>query len=292
MNASDISKDGNKRLRSSYLSTVISISLVLFMLGLLGLLVVDAKKISDYVKEHVQLNIFLNDDIKNPQLNSFIKTINELPYVKSSKYIYKEEALDSLIRDLGDGASGMIEANPLPATIDVNIYAEYAHPDSLRIIKERLSGYNLVLEVAYQQTEVDKMNENFRTVAMIILIFCGLLLFIAIVLINNTIRLSLYSKRFLIKSMQLVGATKGFIRWPFLKRGLVHGLFAGIISICLLSGIIYLIQQNFPEFGQLSDMMVIGILFATVVLFGCFLSGLSTFFAVNRYLHQHVDELY
>ena len=292
MNASDISKDGNKRLRSSYLSTVISISLVLFMLGLLGLLVVDAKKISDYVKEHVQLNIFLNDDIKNPQLNSFIKTINELPYVKSSKYISKEEALDSLIRDLGDGASGMIEANPLPATIDVNIYAEYAHPDSLRIIKERLSGYNLVLEVAYQQTEVDKMNENFRTVAMIILIFCGLLLFIAIVLINNTIRLSLYSKRFLIKSMQLVGATKGFIRWPFLKRGLVHGLFAGIISICLLSGIIYLIQQNFPEFGQLSDMMVIGILFATVVLFGCFLSGLSTFFAVNRYLHQHVDELY
>ena len=292
MNASDISKDGNKRLRSSYLSTVISISLVLFMLGLLGLLVVDAKKISDYVKEHVQLNIFLNDDIKNPQLNSFIKTINELPYVKSSKYISKEEALDSLIRDLGDGASGMIEANPLPATIDVNIYAEYAHPDSLRIIKERLSGYNLVLEVAYQQTEVDKMNENFRTVAMIILIFCGLLLFIAIVLINNTIRLSLYSKRFLIKSMQLVGATKGFIRWPFLKRGLVHGLFAGFISICLLSGIIYLIQQNFPEFGQLSDMMVIGILFATVVLFGCFLSGLSTFFAVNRYLHQHVDELY
>ena len=292
MNASDISKDGNKRLRSSYLSTVISISLVLFMLGLLGLLVVDAKKISDYVKEHVQLNIFLNDDIKNPQLNSFIKTINELPYVKSSKYISKEEALVSLIRDLGDGASGMIEANPLPATIDVNIYAEYAHPDSLRIIKERLSGYNLVLEVAYQQTEVDKMNENFRTVAMIILIFCGLLLFIAIVLINNTIRLSLYSKRFLIKSMQLVGATKGFIRWPFLKRGLVHGLFAGIISICLLSGIIYLIQQNFPEFGQLSDMMVIGILFATVVLFGCFLSGLSTFFAVNRYLHQHVDELY
>ena len=292
MNANDLPKDGNRRLRSSYLSAVISISLVLFMLGLLGLLVVDAKKISDYVKEHVQLNIFLKDNISNLQLNSFIITINELPYVRSAKYVSKEEALDSLKRDLGEDALSMIESNPLPATIDVNIYAEYAHPDSLRKIKEKLSNYKLVLEVTYQQNEVDKMNENFRTVAMFILIFCGLLLFIAIVLINNTIRLSLYSKWFLIKSMQLVGATKGFIRWPFLKKGLVHGFYAGIISVFLLSGIIYLIHQNFPEFGQLSDLTIIGFLFGGVVIFGCILSGLSTFFAVNRYLHQHFEELY
>ena len=292
MNINDAPKDGNKRLRSSYVSSVISISLVLFMLGLLGLIVLDAKKISDYVKEHVQLNIFLQDNISNSELKSFIKTVSDMPYVRSARYVSKEEALDSLKKDLGEGAVSMIESNPLPATIDVNIYAKFAHPDSLHRIKEIISAFKLVREVAYQQNEVDKMNENFRTVAMIILVFCGLLLFIAIVLINNTIRFSLYSKRFLIKSMQLVGATKGFIRWPFLKKGLLHGFYAGIVSIILLSGIISLIQQRFPEFGQLSDMIILGYLFGGLVVFGFILSGFSTFFAINRYLHQHIEELY
>jgi cell division transport system permease protein len=292
MNANDTPRDGNFRLRTSYASAVISISLVLFMLGLLGLLIVDARKISDYVKEHVQLNIFLHDNIPNSQLNSFIKTINDLPYVRSARYVSKEEALDSLKKDLGDGAVSMLESNPLPATIDVNIHANYARPDSLKWIREKLSTYKPVMDVTYQQDEVDKMNQNFRTVAMVILVFCGLLLFVAVVLINNTIRLSLYSKRFLIKSMQLVGATKGFIRWPFLKKGLIHGFYAGFISNFLLCAIIYLIHQNFPELGQLSDMTILGFLFASVVVFGFLFSGVSTFFAVNRYLHQHVDEMY
>jgi cell division transport system permease protein len=285
-------KDGSRRLRSSYLSAIISISLVLFMLGLLGILVLDARKISDYVKEHVQLNIFLQDNVTNTQLASFINELNSLPYVKSAVYISKEEALDSLKQDLGADATGMLDSNPLPATIDVNLHANYAHPDSLMKIKAALSTYKPVLEVAYQHSEVDKMNKNFRTVAMIILVFCGLLLFIAIVLINNTIRLSLYSKRFLIKSMQLVGATKAFIRKPFVLKSLVHGFYSGIISLILLSGILYLIQQRFPEFGQLSDVTMLAFLSAAIVIFGFILSGFSTYFAVNRYLHQHVDELY
>ena len=135
----DIPKDGGKRLRSSFASTVISVSLVLFMLGLLGLMVLDAKKISDYVKEHVQLNIFLQDNITNNQLNSFVNSINALPYVRSSKYISKEEALERLKNDLGEEATGMLESNPLPATIDVNLHANYAHPDSLKKIKDYLS---------------------------------------------------------------------------------------------------------------------------------------------------------
>ncbi len=286
------SKEGVKRLRSSYASSVISISLVLFMLGLLGLLVLDAKKISDYVREHVQLNIFLKDNIEEAELNKYIASINQLPYVRSSRYVSKEEALDSLKKDLGEGALGMLESNPLPATIDVNINALYARPDSLEKIKETLSSNKNVVEVTYQQNEVDKMNKNFSTLAMIILIVCGLLLFIAMVLINNTIRISLYSKRFLIKSMQLVGATKSFIRWPFLKRGLMHGFIAGLVSIVLLSGIIYLIQQRFPEFGQLSDIRILGILFLGVIVFGFILSGLSTYFAINRHLKRSVDDLY
>jgi cell division transport system permease protein len=148
------------------------------------------------------------------------------------------------------------------------------------------------MEVTYQQNEVEKMNRNFRAVAMIILVFSALLLFVAVVLINNTIRLSLYSKRFLIKSMQLVGATKSFIRWPFLKRGLVQGFVAGIFSMLLLFLIIYLIQQKFPDFGQLSDLKIIGIIFSFVIILGFILSGISTFMAVNKHLKNPIDQMY
>jgi cell division transport system permease protein len=292
MTANEIAKPAGRRLTSSYVSSVISISLVLFMMGLLGLMVLDARKISDYVKEHVQLNIFLQDNLSKTQLDRFIAKINALPYVRSVNYISKDEALERLKNDLGEDAVSMIESNPLPATIDVNLHARYAQADSLLKIKEILSSNKEVMEVVYQQNEVEKMNKNFRTVAMIILMFSALLLFVAVVLINNTIRLSLYSKRFLIRSMQLVGATKGFIRWPFLKKGILQGFVAGLISMILLSGIIYLIQQRFPDFGQLSDLRIIGILFGSVIAFGFLLSGLSTYFAINRYLHHPIDELY
>jgi cell division transport system permease protein len=200
--------------------------------------------------------------------------------------------MDSLRRDLGESAVSMLDVNPLPATIDVNLRASYAQSDSLKKIKDELSQNKMVKDVTYQQTEIKTINENFRTVAIVILVFCGLLLFVAIVLINNTIRLALYSKRFLIKSMQLVGATKGFIRKPFLTRSLVHGIYAGIICMILLTGIIYIIERQFPELHQLSDINILGILAGAIILFGMILSGISTFFAVNRYLRLHVDELY
>ncbi len=285
-------KDGNKKLRSSYASSIISIALVLFMMGLLGLLVLDAKKISDYVKEHVQMNVYLNDNVPQSEVDKFTRMLLVQKFVRTVQYISKEQALDSLKRDLGESALTMLDANPLPATIDINLKAAYAHPDSLKLIQKRLSEYKLVKDVAYQQTEIKRMNENFRTIAFVILIFCALLLFVAVVLINNTIRLALYSKRFLIKSMQLVGATKGFIRKPFLFKSLAHGIYAGLISMILLTGIIYLIQQQFPELNQLSDLNILSILFAAIILFGMILSGISTFFAVNRYLRLHIDELY
>jgi cell division transport system permease protein len=291
MSAQD-SKEGGKRLTSSYVSSVISVTLVLFMLGLLGLMVLDAKKISDYVKEHVQVSIFLQDNLDDKQVASFSDRIHKLPYVRSTTFISKDAALEKLKNELGEDALGMIESNPLPATIDVNIVAAYAHPDSLAGIKAELQKNKEVMEVVYQQNEVAKMNKNFRTLAMIILVFSALLIFVAVVLINNTIRLSLYSKRFLIKSMQLVGATKGFIRWPFLKKGLVQGLLAGIISMILLMVIIYFIHQKFPDLGQMSDLNIIGILFIGVISFGFILSGFSTYFAVNKYLRYPIDQMY
>jgi len=286
------SKIGNRRLRSSHISAVVSISLVLFMIGLLGLLLLDSKKISDYVKEHVQLTAFLQDDVKEADILDLEKSLLATPYVKSTQYISKQQALDSLKRELGDDAVSMIENNPLPASLDISLNASYANPESLKKIADFIGKNKIVSEVSYQRTEVSRMNENFRTVALVILIFCGLLLIIAIALINNTIRLSLFSKRFLIKSMQLVGATKGFIRKPFIGRGLLNGLYASLIACILLSGLIYLIHRKMPELQQLQDWKIIGTLFIAITLFGLFLSGISTFFAVNRYLRLKLDELY
>ncbi len=285
-------KEGSKRLRSSYASSIISVSLVLFMLGLLGVLVTDARKISDYVKEHVEVNVYLQDNIPPSDLALFMKALNESDFVKSARYVSKEEALDSLKKELGEGATQMIESNPLPASIDIKIKAAYSNPDSLLRIKDLLGKIQLVREVSYQHSEIDQMTKNFRTIAMIILLFCGLLLFVAIVLINNTIRLALYSKRFLIKSMQLVGATRGFIRWPFLKRSIVHGIYSGVISILLLAAVIYAIHIQFPDFQQLSDIKTLAIIFPAVLLFGITLSGFSTLFAINKYLKMQGGELF
>ncbi len=283
---------GSGRLRSSFITSIVSISLVLFMIGLLGLLLLDSKKISDYVKEHVQLTVYLQDDSKEADINMLLKSLTEKPYVKSAQYISKQQALDSLKRDLGEDAVSMIESNPLPSSIDLSLNAAYANPESLKSIADGIGQNKIVREVSYQRTEVDRMNENFRTVAMVILVFCGLLLIIAIALINNTIRLSLFAKRFLIKSMQLVGATKGFIRKPFIGRGLINGLYASIIACILLSGLIYLIQREMPELRQLQDWKIIGTLFIAITVFGLLLSGISTFMAVNRYLRLKLDDLF
>jgi cell division transport system permease protein len=285
-------KAGRMRLRSSYLSSIISISLVLFMVGLLGLLVLDARKISDYVKEHIQLTVFLNEDVPEVEVSALQNLLDHSAFVKSSQFVSKQQALDSLKKDLGEDAVGMLEDNPLPASIDIKLHAEYAHPDSMKNIADNIQQNKIVREVTYQHTEVDMMNKNFRTVALVLFLFSALLFFIAIALVNNTIRLSLYSKRFIIKSMQLVGATKYFIRKPFLKQGLMHGLYAGIIACVLLSGLLYVIANKFPELVKVQDIKIIVTLFTGVILFGIFLSVMSTMMAVNRYLRLKTEELY
>lgn len=286
------SKSGNKRLRSSYLSSVISISLVLFMLGLLGMLVLDAKKISDYVKEHVQLNVFLIDDVSDPEISALRDLLEKNKAIRSVRFISKQEALDSLKKDLGSDATSMLEINPLPASFELKLRAEFTDAETLKSISSEIQKSKLVREVTYQQTEVERMNENFRMVAIAILLFCALLFFIAVALINSTIRLSMYSRRFLIKSMQLVGATKGFIRKPFISRAIVHGFYAGLTACLLLSGLLYYIRTKFPEFVQLQDIKENGMLFGGVIVLGMLLSVTSTFLAVNRYLRVSLDELY
>jgi len=285
-------KSGNKRLRSTYLSSIISISLVLFMLGLLGMLVLDAKKISDYVKEHVQLNVFLNDEVSDQEISAFQDLLQKNPAIKSVRFISKKEALDSLKKDLGEDAASMLDVNPLPASFELKLNAAFTSAGMLKQVSADIQQNKMVREVTYQQTEVDRMNDNFQMVAIGILLFCVLLFFIAVALINSTIRLSMYAKRFLIKSMQLVGATKGFIRRPFISRAVAHGLYAGFIACLLLSGLLYFIRSKLPEFVQLQDLKENGILFAGIIVLGILLSVTSTYFAVNRYLRVRIDELY
>ena len=261
------------------------------MLGLLGMLVLDAKKISDYVKEHVQLNVFLND-VSDPEISALQDLLSKNKAIKSVRFISKQEALDSLKKTLGEDATGMLDVNPLPSSFELKLNAAYTHPDSLKRISGEIQENKMVREVTYQQTEVDKMNENFKMVAIVIVLFCVLLFFIAVALINSTIRVTMYSKRFLIKSMQLVGATKSFIRRPFIATGFLQGLYAGLIACMLLSGLIYLIHLKLPDLAKMQDLQALGILFSGVIVTGILLSLVSTFFAVNRFLRMKVEELY
>ena len=281
-----------RRLRSSFLTSVISISLVLFLLGILGLLVLNAKRISDYVKENIGFSIILKEGVKEVDVIRLQKNLDASKYVKSTEYITKEEAAQELQEELGEDFIEFLGYNPLLASIDVHLQAQYANPDSIKLIKQDLQKYEQIKEVFYQKSLVQLVNQNIRKIGIIILIFSAFLFLVAIALINNTIRLSIYSKRFIINTMQLVGATKGFIRRPFIFRGVLQGIIASIIAMGLLTGAVYFMQKEFDEIISLQDIEILAILYGAVLVVGMFISWISTFFAVNRYLHIKVDKLY
>ena len=286
------SRISKRKLRSSYITSIISIALVLFLLGLVGILLINAKRLSDHVKENIGFTIILNDNVKEVDVLRLQKTLDAKNYVKSTEYISKEEAAAELQEELGEDFIEFLGFNPLGATIDVRFYAAYANPDSISFIEEQINSFEEVKEVFYQESLLQLVNENIRKISLIILLFSALLFLIAIALINNTIRLSVYSKRFLINTMKLVGATRSFIRRPFLYRSAGHGILAAIIASSLLGGVLYLINREFSEIIYFMDIEIIGILVFLVILLGIFLNWISTFFAVNRYLRITADNLY
>jgi len=281
-----------RRLRSSYITSIISISLVLFLLGMLGLLVLNAKRLSDYVKENIGFSVILKENIKEVDVILLQKSLDASEFVKSTKYITKDEAAEELQEDLGEDFVEFLGFNPLLASIEVKLYADYANTDSIKVIESDFKQYEQIKEVFYQKSLVSAVNENIKEISLYILIFSGLLLLIAITLINSTIRLSAYSKRFIINTMQLVGATRGFIRRPFLYRSVGNGILAGIISIGFLSGAIYLFQKEFRGVVNFKDIEIVGILFLVVLMVGIIINWISTFFAVSKYLRIKVDKLY
>jgi len=280
------------RLRSSYLSSVISNSLVLFMLGILMLLVFNAKRLSDFVKENIGFSVILHDDVRDVDANFLRKTLDASPYVRLTEFVSKDQAARELQEELGEDFIGFLGYNPLSSSIEVRLNAEYANPDSIRLIEDELMALRPVKEVFYQKSLVNLVNENVRKISAIILLFGLLLFFIAIVLINNTIRLSVYSKRFIINTMKLVGATWGFIRRPFILKGMVHGFYASMLAVAMLSGVIYLIQHEFYEVINFGQVELLAIIFGLVIVAGLIINLLSTFFAVSKYLKLKVDDLY
>ena len=284
--------DASKKTKTIYISTIFSITLVLVMLGVLGLILVHAKNLSNYVKENIVLNIIVDEGAKEADVLQFQKELNANPAVKQTQYVNKELAARNLTQDLGEDFVNFLGYNPLLSTVDVYMKADYANNKSIDALKASISKNPVVKEVIYQSSLIDMVNKNINTIGIIVLGFAAILLVISVALINNTIRLAIYSQRFLIKSMQLVGATKGFIRKPFILVAMLHGLIASIIAVIILLGLLYYAQQEIPEIIILRNYTEFGIVLLFLVGVGIFITAISTTFAVGKYLRLKIYDLY
>ena len=280
------------RVKTSYVSTIISISLVLFMLGMLGIILINAKQISDHVKENIGFSLYLKEGLTEKDVSALKKVLEGKEYTNRIEYISKEQAPEIMKKDLGEDFVEFLEFNPLLGSVDVYLNSAFAEEESVRSIEKELKRLPAVKMVDYQMDLIAAVNANVRKIGFVLLGLSILLLVVVIALINNTIRLAIYSKRFLIKTMQLVGATGGFISRPFVARGVLNGLFSGIIALILLSGVMYSISSSLPEFFELQNFNVYIVLFTVVILLGILISWVSTSLAVRKFLRMQSGELY
>jgi cell division transport system permease protein len=281
-----------KRVWTSSVTVIMSLSLVLFMLGALGLLIINANKLSTHFKENIGFQVYLKDTATSAQTDILIQELNNAKFTKSVNLINKEQAAEKLRADLGEDFVSFLGSNPLLNSLEVKLNADYAVTDTLLIIEKNLLLKPFVKEVVYQKAMINKLNKNTKAVAFFILIFTSALLVVAIVLINNTIRLSIYSQRFLIRTMYLVGATRTFISKPFIFKGFRQGVVAGIIAGIMLAGFLILSTKFIPDLLQLQDENVLVILFSGIVLLGIIISSFSALLAVLRYLRLKTSDLY
>ena len=282
----------HRSILSSSVSVIISLSLVLFVVGLLGLVLINAQKLSNYVKENIGFTIMLKEGVAEIEVMKFQKEIDASSFAINTLFISKEKATQDLQKDLGEDFVKFLGYSPLLSSIDVKLNAAYANADSLAIINDELNKNSNVHEVFYQKDLVNKINSNVNRLSAFLLTFCGLLFIIAFALINNTIRLSVYAKRFLIRTMRLVGATNSFIQKPFLITGIYQGIYSSIFAVFMLIGSIKLIQRETANMLNITDLKIIGLVFIVVFISGVFISWTSTYFAVKKYIKLNKTELY
>jgi cell division transport system permease protein len=280
------------KLGGSYLTLVISVSLVLFLLGVLGLVLINAKELSDYFRESLSFSIMLDDDSKEADIRMLQKDLDAKPFVKSTEYVSRDDAAAKMKEDLGEDFISFLGDNPLPPSIDVYLYAGYTSPDSVAKIEKYVLDYPFVREVYYEESLLFLINENVRKISLFLLIISSFLFLIAVTIINNTIRLAIYSKRFLIRTMQLVGATRAFIRKPFLIRSVYHGVLSALTAMLLLMGLLYLVEKEFFMLFSFESTRLLLILGIFLIVAGILINMVSTYLSVNRYLVISEDKLY
>ena len=283
-----------RRVAGSYFMSLMSIALVLFLLGVFALLMMHAQKLSNHLKENIGFEVVMNSNVKEANILKLQKELDAMPAVKSTEYITKEEAIRRLSDDLGEDFLQWLgnEENPLLPSIDVRFNAEWANNDSIAALQAQLLKNNDVKEIYYQKSLVGLINQNVKQIGLALMIASLMLLIIAITLIRNTIRLSIYSKRFLVRSMQLVGATPAYIRRPFIRSGILQGFLGALLADLLLALLLYGLDKRLPELTLVQDYTIIIGIFVGIILLGMLLGGLSTRLALRKYLHADVDRLY
>lgn len=274
------------------MTSTISMSLVLFLVGLVFMLLFVARDMSTYVKENINLSVILDDAISKPDELRIEKYLLNSSYAKSAEYISKDEALKDHIASLGDNPEQFLGYNPLKASIEVKLHEKYANNDSVKMIESKLKSFESISRIVYQKDMVSLVNDNVQKVSYVLLGLAFVLLFVSIALINNTIRLSLYSNRFLINTMKLVGATPWFIRRPYLIRSMINGLIAAVISIFLLIGVVFFVQSQFGIPDMLVQSMNLIAVSFIVILVGLVLTASSSYFSVGRYLRMNSNDMH
>ena len=281
-----------RRLRSSYFSVVVSIGLVLFLVSLLGLIVLKTNSITKHFKEKVTITIFLKDNAKAKDVEVLQAELKKAEYTKSVIYISKDEAAKKYSKDIGENFLEFLGENPLKNGIDLSLKSDFVTPEKMAEIEQNLLIRSIVAEVTYDKPLIELLSKNISRLSFWILLFSSVFTLIAVVLINSSIRLSIYSKRFTIKTMQMVGATKGFIRRPFILQSIKLGFIGSIVAIGGLLGFILYLNKKVPEIELLNDVKIIGILCAVIIGLGILITWLSTYFATQRFLNLRTEELY
>jgi cell division transport system permease protein len=266
--------------------------MVLFLIGLLGVVLLNAQRLAKYVRENIGFTLVLKEDVQQSDIDNLLASLKTANFVKEAEFIDKEVAAERLKKDLGEDFSGFLGYNPLLSSVDVKLKADYANPGQLDLIEKKLTEFPQIKEVSYQRDMVKIINENVSKIGFILFFFSVLLLVIFFTLINNTIRISIYSQRFIINTMLLVGATDRFIRAPFVKQSVKYGLIGAMAANVLLFVLMMSYAKEFTGIISLDDFSIFGIVFFTVIVLGVFISWASTHMAVNRFIHLKFDELF
>ncbi len=290
--ASSFENYQKRRLISSYFSVILSIFLVLFLLGTLGLFVINSKKITTDFKENIPMTVFFNNEASDSVLSAFDTKLKNSRYIKEYAFVHKDSAAKNNVDIVGKDFMEFLGFNPLQNSFDINLKGDYVVSDSIKTIEQDIKKNTMVTEIIYDKQLVDLVNDNIKKISYYILIISGFLAVIAMLLINSSLRLSIYSHRFTIKTMQMVGATKSFIRKPFVWRSVKLGLFGAFLAILALLALVHYVDGLLPSLQIAKDYFSLGIVFSGIILVGIIITWISTFFATQRFLNLRTDDLY